>query len=45
MWQILKTKGETDKEWQKYADMAAKDKKRYEADKAKAERFNAKTKS
>ena len=37
-WQILKTKGDKDKDWKKYADMAAKDKKRYEADKAKAEK-------
>ena len=31
MWQALKAKGETDKDWKKYTDMAAKDKKRYEA--------------
>ena len=45
MWQILKNKGESDKEWKKYADMAAKDKKRYEAENAKAGRFSAKTES
>lgn len=35
MWQALKAKGEKDKEFKKYNDMAEKDKARYEKEKAK----------